>query len=41
MVTAGGWLMVPIILSSVVAVAIIVERFWALKQENSLQRKIF
>lgn len=34
MVTAGGWLMVPIILSSVVAVAIIVERFWALKQEK-------
>jgi biopolymer transport protein ExbB len=34
MVTAGGWLMVPIILSSVAAVAIIVERFWALKQEK-------
>jgi len=34
MVTAGGWIMVPIILCSVVAVAIIVERFWALKQEK-------
>jgi biopolymer transport protein ExbB len=34
LVTAGGWLMVPIILCSVVAVAIIVERFWALKQEK-------
>ncbi len=34
MVTAGGWIMVPIVLCSVVAVAIIVERFWALKQEK-------
>ncbi|MGM0594888.1 MAG: MotA/TolQ/ExbB proton channel family protein [Pseudomonadota bacterium] len=34
LVTAGGWLMVPIILCSVLAVAIIGERFWALKQEK-------
>nr|ADB12521.1 hypothetical protein [uncultured bacterium 9F08] len=34
LVTAGGWLMVPIILCSIVAVAIIGERFWALKQEK-------
>ncbi|MFO7593339.1 MAG: MotA/TolQ/ExbB proton channel family protein [Pseudomonadota bacterium] len=34
LVTAGGWLMVPIVLCSVVAVAIIGERFWALKQEK-------
>jgi len=34
MVTAGGWLMLPIILCSVVAAAIIAERFWALKQEK-------
>lgn len=34
MVTAGGWLMLPIILCSVVAAAITVERFWALKQEK-------
>ncbi len=34
MVTAGGWLMVPIILCSVAAVAITVERFWALKQDK-------
>jgi len=34
LVTAGGWLMLPIILCSVVAVAIVGERFWALKQEK-------
>jgi biopolymer transport protein ExbB len=34
LVTAGGWLMLPIILCSVVAVAIIVERFWVLKQDK-------
>jgi biopolymer transport protein ExbB len=34
LVTAGGWLMVPIILCSIVAVAIVGERFWALKQEK-------
>jgi biopolymer transport protein ExbB len=34
LVTAGGWLMVPIILCSIVAVAIVGERFWSLKQEK-------
>lgn len=34
LVTSGGWLMVPIILCSIVAVAIVGERFWALKQEK-------
>jgi len=34
MVTAGGWLMLPIILCSVIAAAITAERFWALKQEK-------
>jgi biopolymer transport protein ExbB len=29
---AGGWLMVPIVLCSVVAMAIVVERFWALRR---------
>jgi len=29
-VTAGGWLMLPIILCSIVAIAIIIERFWTL-----------
>jgi biopolymer transport protein ExbB len=29
--TAGGWLMVPILLCSVAATAIVIERFWALR----------
>ncbi|MBE0509232.1 MAG: MotA/TolQ/ExbB proton channel family protein [Chromatiales bacterium] len=32
LITAGGWLMVPILLCSVLALAIVAERFWALKQ---------
>jgi biopolymer transport protein ExbB len=31
---AGGWLMAPIILCSVLALAIIAERFWALRRGN-------
>jgi biopolymer transport protein ExbB len=31
---AGGWLMAPIILCSVIALAIIGERFWALRRNN-------
>ena len=30
LVQAGGWLMLPIILCSIVAIAIIIERFWTL-----------
>ncbi|WP_164743789.1 MotA/TolQ/ExbB proton channel family protein [Saccharospirillum alexandrii] len=30
-IKAGGWLMVPIVLCSIVAIAITVERFWALR----------
>ena len=30
-IRAGGWLMVPIILSSVIAMAIIIERFLSLR----------
>jgi biopolymer transport protein ExbB len=33
-IVAGGWVMIPIILSSVVALAIIVERFWTLRQSR-------
>jgi len=33
-VRAGGWLMVPIMLCSVVAMAIIVERFWSLQRSK-------
>jgi biopolymer transport protein ExbB len=34
MVQAGGWLMLPILLSSVIALAIIGERFWSLQQKR-------
>ncbi len=30
-IKAGGWLMVPIVLCSVLAIAIVVERYWALR----------
>lgn len=33
-VVAGGWVMVPILLSSVLALAIIAERFWTLRQKR-------
>lgn len=33
-VKAGGWLMLPIIVCSIVAVAIIVERFWSLQRKR-------
>lgn len=32
----GGWLMLPIILSSVIAVAIVAERFWTLQSKKVL-----
>ena len=31
---AGGWLMVPILLASILAVAIIIERFWTLRKSK-------
>lgn len=33
-IEAGGWLMIPILLCSVIAVAIIVERFWSLQAKK-------
>jgi len=33
-IIAGGWLMVPIILCSILAVTIIAERFWTLRRGN-------
>jgi len=33
-IVAGGWLMVPIILCSIAALAIIGERFWSLRQDK-------
>jgi biopolymer transport protein ExbB len=34
MVKAGGWLMIPILACSVIAMAIVVERFWTLQKER-------
>jgi biopolymer transport protein ExbB len=34
LVFAGGWMMIPLILASVLAVAICIERFWTLRSEN-------
>ncbi|MBL4622422.1 MAG: MotA/TolQ/ExbB proton channel family protein [Immundisolibacteraceae bacterium] len=34
LVKSGGWLMAPILLCSVVALAIVIERFWALQQQK-------
>jgi len=34
MVKAGGWLMFPIIIGSIIALAIILERFWALQKSK-------
>ena len=33
-IKAGGWLMLPIIASSIVALAIIIERYWTLQKER-------
>ncbi|MFN3581984.1 MAG: MotA/TolQ/ExbB proton channel family protein [Pseudomonas sp.] len=34
LISAGGWLMLPIVLSSVIAVAIVIERLWALRSSR-------
>lgn len=34
LIKAGGWLMLPIIISSILAFAIIVERFWSLQRSR-------
>jgi biopolymer transport protein ExbB len=40
LVEAGGWLMVPIILCSIIAVAICVERFWTLQASRVAPRTL-
>jgi biopolymer transport protein ExbB len=35
-VKAGGWLMAPIILCAIIALGIILERFWTLQQKRVL-----
>ncbi|MDT8429498.1 MAG: MotA/TolQ/ExbB proton channel family protein [Pseudomonadales bacterium] len=39
-VKAGGWLMLPIILCSIVAIAIVIERFWTLNPNRIAPRHI-
>ncbi len=40
LVQAGGWLMVPIILCSIIAAAICVERFWTLRSQQIAPRNL-
>jgi biopolymer transport protein ExbB len=40
MVKSGGWLMIPIILCSMVSLAIIVERFWSLRVDKVLPKHL-
>jgi|TARA_B100001971_G_scaffold46345_1_gene41339 biopolymer transport protein ExbB len=40
LVQAGGWLMVPILLCSVIAAAICVERFWTLRTAQIVPRNL-
>ncbi len=35
-IKSGGWMMLPIILSSVIAMAIVIERFWSLQRKKIL-----
>lgn len=40
LVQAGGWLMIPILLCSVLALAIITERLWTLRQKKVIPTKL-
>ncbi|MEM7251465.1 MAG: MotA/TolQ/ExbB proton channel family protein [Pseudomonadota bacterium] len=40
LVKAGGWLMVPIVLCSIVATAIIAERFWSLRRKTIVPNRL-
>lgn len=40
MIKSGGWLMLPIILCSVVSIAIIAERFWSLRMDKVLPKHL-
>ena len=39
-ISAGGWLMLPIIFCSVISFAIVIERSWVLRRENILPRQL-
>ncbi len=40
LIKAGGWLMLPIILCSVIAMAIVIERLWSLRREKVAPRNL-
>lgn len=40
LIKAGGWVMLPILLCSIVALAIIVERFWSLQRKRTAPRNL-
>jgi biopolymer transport protein ExbB len=40
LVQAGGWLMIPILLCSVIAAAIVIERLWTLRQKKVIPEKL-
>ncbi len=40
LIQAGGWMMLPIIVCSIVAMAIIGERFWSLQQARVIPRQL-
>ena len=40
LVTAGGWLMLPIIACSIIAFAIIAERLWTLRVKRVIPRQL-
>jgi len=40
LVQAGGWLMIPILLCSVIAAAIIIERTWTLRRKKVIPEKL-
>ena len=40
LVQAGGWLMLPILLCSIIAVAIVTERLWTLRQKKVIPEKL-
>lgn len=40
LVQAGGWLMLPILLCSIIAAAIIAERLWTLRQKKVIPEKL-
>jgi len=39
-IAAGGWLMLPIILSSIAAMGIVIERFWSLQRSRVLPNQL-